>query len=147
HRVSANTLDIGPAPAKVNPHVAAINPPQFLQPLSKGGNPGRRFRIVRGDIQQHADAPHPLARLCPRCQRPPFGSFAKSVRTRSMSVILCTAAAVTVTPNDVEAASAVRTIATLADISGSCTNATRRTLGVISFSRSSHFPPISVSKF
>ena len=40
-RIRANALDIGPAPAKVDPDVAAINLTQFLQPLREGCKPGR----------------------------------------------------------------------------------------------------------
>src|SRR5262249_53898696 len=58
------------APAVFDAHVAAIGPTQFLQPLQERSDTGKRFRIVRGPGQQHPDAPHPLALLRARRERP-----------------------------------------------------------------------------
>jgi hypothetical protein len=42
----------------------------LLQPLRERGDAGRRFEIVGGQVHEHADAPHPLALLRTRCDRP-----------------------------------------------------------------------------
>ena len=42
----------------------------MLQSLQERREAGLRFRIVRGDAHQHADAPHPLALLRTRRERP-----------------------------------------------------------------------------
>jgi len=45
-------------------------PAQLLQRLDEGRHPILSFRIVRGERCEYADAPHPLALLRPRRQRP-----------------------------------------------------------------------------
>src|SRR5262249_22570086 len=50
--------------------VAADGPAQLLQPLCQRGDAGRRFRIVGGQVHEHADAPHPFALLRARRERP-----------------------------------------------------------------------------
>ena len=47
-RVFANVVGIARAPAGVDPHVAAVGPAQFLQPLQERRDAGLAFRIVRG---------------------------------------------------------------------------------------------------
>ena len=69
-RVSADAFGIARAPAIVDPHVAAVGPAQFLQPLQERRDAGLSFRIVRGQVHEHADAPHPLALLRARRERP-----------------------------------------------------------------------------
>ena len=69
-RVSANFGGIGRGPAGVDPHVAADGPAQLRQPLQERPDAGLKFRIVRGCGQEHADAPHPLALLRARRERP-----------------------------------------------------------------------------
>ena len=69
-RVSANVGGIGRGPAGVDPHVAADGPAQLRQPLQERPDAGLKFRIVRGCGQEHADAPHPLALLRARRERP-----------------------------------------------------------------------------
>ena len=44
--------------------------PNCCQPLQERPDAGLKFRIVRGCGQEHADAPHPLALLRARRQRP-----------------------------------------------------------------------------
>ena len=69
-RVSANAISIARAPAVFDPHVAADAPAQLLQPLRERGDADGSFRIVGSHAHQHADAPHPLALLRPRRERP-----------------------------------------------------------------------------
>src|SRR5437667_8858717 len=78
--------------------------------------------------------------------RPLLGSRATAVRTRSMSAALRTPAAVTVIPNEAEAALTTCRNATFAVISGTWTTAARRTRGAICLSSSNHFPPSAGSK-
>src|SRR6516164_8995708 len=56
-------------PAVHHPHVAAIDPAQFLEPVQKSGETRKRFRIVRSDRHQHPDTAHP-ALLRARSERP-----------------------------------------------------------------------------
>jgi len=62
-RLSTNLSLIGRSPVDVHPHVAAIDPTQFLQRLSKRVQPGLIVRIVLGYGQKSANEPHPLALL------------------------------------------------------------------------------------
>jgi hypothetical protein len=41
-------------------HVAADGPAQFLQALSERRDAGDRFRIIRGQVHEHANLTHPL---------------------------------------------------------------------------------------
>src|SRR5262245_21549805 len=61
---------IGGPPAIVNPHVAADGPARLLQSLQKSSDTRLRFRIVRSEVREYADPPHPLRRLRPRRERP-----------------------------------------------------------------------------
>src|SRR5262249_32931919 len=45
-------------------------PTKLLQPLRESGEPSLTFRIVRGEIHEHADAPDALALLRARRERP-----------------------------------------------------------------------------
>ena len=58
------------APALLDAKVAADRPAQLLQRLPERGIAGRRLRIVCGETREHADAPHALALLRARCERP-----------------------------------------------------------------------------
>jgi len=69
-RVFAIALRIARAPACVDPQVCADGPPQLLQALRERHEAGLSFRIVCGKGQEHADAPHPLALLRARRDRP-----------------------------------------------------------------------------
>ena len=66
----ANLSVTGRSPVDVHPHVAAIDPAQLLQRLSKRGQPGLILRIVLGYGQENTDEPHTHARLAPRSGRP-----------------------------------------------------------------------------
>src|SRR4029450_1037189 len=65
-----NALGIPCGPAVLDPQVATDSPAPFLQPLQKRANASLSFRIVRGQMHEHADAPHPLALLRSRRERP-----------------------------------------------------------------------------
>src|SRR5215469_12811314 len=65
----ATNVGAAGGPAVHHPHVAAIDPAQFLGPVQKSGETRKRFRIVRSDRHQHPDAAHP-ALLRPRRERP-----------------------------------------------------------------------------
>ena len=70
-RVFASLVGIPRGPAIVNLHVSAVGPTQLLQRLQERSDVGLRARIVRVDAAlKHADAPHALALLCTRRERP-----------------------------------------------------------------------------
>src|SRR5262249_30060585 len=69
-RIYATAVGIESTPTVVDPHVATDGPAQLLQTLRECGDAGRCFRIVRGQVQKHADAPYALALLRARRQRP-----------------------------------------------------------------------------
>jgi len=58
------------APAIIEAEVLAHSPTPLLQRLGKRGEPRLTFRIVRSERREHADAPHPLALLRARRDRP-----------------------------------------------------------------------------
>ena len=63
-------VDVRIRPPLLDPHVAAVRPPQSREFLDEYGEPRSKLRIALGPSQQHADVPHPLALLCPRRERP-----------------------------------------------------------------------------
>src|SRR5262249_61460681 len=64
-------LRIERRPASVDPNVAtALRPPEFLESVPECRHVGMWSRIVLGKAHQHADAPHELALLRVRCDRP-----------------------------------------------------------------------------
>src|SRR5262249_51867318 len=69
-RVLANALGIARSPPGVDAHVTADGPARLLQPLRERCDAALSFRIVRGERHEHSDAPHLLALLRPRRQRP-----------------------------------------------------------------------------
>src|SRR5262249_2089248 len=56
--------------ASFDTDVAAVGPTELCHPLKERRVAGLTFRIVRGRGVQHADAPHALARLRARRDRP-----------------------------------------------------------------------------
>src|SRR5262249_11175864 len=68
--IPAKAVGIAPAPACFDPHIATVGPPQMLQYLHERGHASLRLPIVRGNRHEHADAPHPLAVLRARRERP-----------------------------------------------------------------------------
>src|SRR5262249_35736869 len=69
-RLFANALGIAHGPAIFDARVAAVGPTKLLQALRESGEPGLTFRIIGGEIHEHADAPHRLALLRARRERP-----------------------------------------------------------------------------
>src|SRR5262245_47583536 len=69
-RALAHALGIARAPALLDAQIAADRPAQLLQRLPECGIAGRHLRIVCGETREHADAPHPLALLRARRERP-----------------------------------------------------------------------------
>src|SRR5262249_5506510 len=63
HRVSAKAIGLTRRPSHVDIDVAADCPARLLQTLQKCGDAALPLRIVRGQVHEHADAPHTLARL------------------------------------------------------------------------------------
>src|SRR5262249_52560414 len=68
--VFAGIVNIASAPAVLDLDVVPDSPAQLLQSLQECRVAGLRLRIVRGVRHEHADAPHPLALLRPRRERP-----------------------------------------------------------------------------
>jgi hypothetical protein len=66
----AITVEVGCPPTRVDAHVAAIGPAQFRESLPEGCYADLSFRIVRGQVREHPDAPHSLALLRARRERP-----------------------------------------------------------------------------
>jgi hypothetical protein len=64
------SISVASEPAIVNLDLAALGPTQLPERLPKRGNAGLSFRIAFRKIHQHANAPHPLALLRPRRERP-----------------------------------------------------------------------------
>jgi hypothetical protein len=58
------------APTVVDQKVAALSPAQLLQAAPEGGNAGLPLWVVLRVNNNHADAPHPLALLRARRERP-----------------------------------------------------------------------------
>src|SRR5262249_19976443 len=69
-RISACDLVIAAGPAILDLNVLPDRPAQLLQPLKKCRIARLRDGIVRCKRHQHADAPHSLALLPPRCKWP-----------------------------------------------------------------------------
>ena len=60
----------GRAARRPRRHVAAVGPAQFLQPLQEDREASLSFRIVGGQVPEHADATHPVGLLRARGERP-----------------------------------------------------------------------------
>jgi hypothetical protein len=69
-RVPTHGVGIGAGPSVIDPHVLADGPARLLQALRQRRQAGLRFRIVRRHGHEYANAPHPLALLRARRQRP-----------------------------------------------------------------------------
>src|SRR6266446_789787 len=68
-RVSANLGRTAAGPAGLDLHVAAVGPAQLLQRLHERSEVGLLVGLL-GRTHEHADAPHPLALLRARRERP-----------------------------------------------------------------------------
>src|SRR6266849_6642566 len=66
----AISLDIARSPTNIDPQVAANSPPSLLQTLEECRETGLPFRIVGGQVHEHADAPHPRCLLSARRKWP-----------------------------------------------------------------------------
>jgi hypothetical protein len=64
-------------PAKVDPDVAALRPPELLESLLECGEECLIFLVALGIPHQHADPPHPVGLLRARDERPGSGRAAK----------------------------------------------------------------------
>jgi hypothetical protein len=62
--------DIAHAPTVVDPRIPTVSPTQSLQLCQESAETGATFRIVRGEVAEEADAPHPLPLLCASRKRP-----------------------------------------------------------------------------
>src|SRR5215831_11678018 len=71
-RESADAVGIARTPAVLDPHVAAVDPAQLVQSLLERGEacPDVRIVRVRSRPNEHPDAPHSLALLRARRERP-----------------------------------------------------------------------------
>ena len=58
------------SPASIDARVAAVGPAQLLQSLYERRVARLPFRIVRGQVHEHADATNPIGLLRPRRERP-----------------------------------------------------------------------------
>src|SRR5262249_60732478 len=61
---------VASAPAEVDLQVAPDDPPPFPESLQECRVAGLGLGIVGAQPDEHTDAPHALARLCPRRERP-----------------------------------------------------------------------------
>src|SRR5262245_35200692 len=64
------TRVIGGSPAIVDPHITTDGPARLLQPLQECPDACLRFRIVRAEVREYANAPHARPLLCARRERP-----------------------------------------------------------------------------
>jgi hypothetical protein len=65
-----NRLQIGPGKPIFDVNVASFDPSRIAHTQSERLEAGIRFRIIFGNAQQHAHAPHALGLLRSRSQRP-----------------------------------------------------------------------------
>src|SRR5262249_6311704 len=68
--MGAKHIRIAVTPTAVYVQVASHDPPQFLQPLHKHRIATLHLSVVRPRVGEHADAPHVLALLRARRERP-----------------------------------------------------------------------------
>src|SRR5262249_8131053 len=66
----AEEVGIARAPAEVDAHITANRPAHFLQPLQERRETPLSFRIVRGEVHEHADPPDAARLLRARRERP-----------------------------------------------------------------------------
>ena len=69
-RERSHPTGVNAAPTKVHPHVAAIGPTQDRKRLRERRNGGLRLGVVFVARQEQADAPHAVALLRTRRERP-----------------------------------------------------------------------------
>src|SRR5882757_9832354 len=113
-------------PAGVDPQVAAVAPAQLLQGLCERREAGLSFRIVRGPIHEHADAPDAVALLRTRRERPKKGrrrrcTAEKGSELAAVHSITSSARASTVSGTARPSAFAVLRFITSSNLVGACT--------------------------
>src|SRR5262249_9271231 len=69
-RISAKAVSVTLTPADVDEHVTADRPARLLHALNERNKAGLSFRVVGAGVHEHAEAPHALALLRARRQRP-----------------------------------------------------------------------------
>jgi hypothetical protein len=69
-RIKAHAFRVGAGVAIIDPDVLTVSPAEFLQPVQKCRGARALFRIILGESHERANAPHPLALLPARRQRP-----------------------------------------------------------------------------
>lgn len=70
-RESSHRLNIGSGPARLDPDIAALRPPELFELLPERRDDRPGFRGVLGKVaHQHPDGPHALVLLRPRRERP-----------------------------------------------------------------------------
>src|SRR5260370_10698235 len=69
-RESPCPIYVAATPTNLHPEVATVGPTTFCKALHELGKLGLSFGVVFFHAHQHADAPHPLALLRPRRERP-----------------------------------------------------------------------------
>jgi hypothetical protein len=63
-------IAVGCGPPIIDPDIAALRPPELLEPLQERGDADLSFPVALGIPHHHADAPHPLGLLRARRERP-----------------------------------------------------------------------------
>src|SRR5262245_43181742 len=69
-RESLHQRSVGRRPARVDPDVAILRPPELLEPLAERPDAGLCFRVALGIGGQYADPSHPAGLLRARGERP-----------------------------------------------------------------------------
>jgi len=64
------SFEVARDPAHIDAHVADVRPAQLLKPLPEHRNVALSCGVGFGEVNEHADAPHPLALLRARRKRP-----------------------------------------------------------------------------
>ena len=85
---AANVVVIAANPAIVDLHVLLVGPAQLLQRLPKGGIASLNFHIGLHSTGKHGDAPHALALLRPRRERPPHRRAAEQLDELAARIVI-----------------------------------------------------------
>src|ERR1035438_6228828 len=67
---SSDEVDVTASPAVIDPEIAALVPPELVEPLPKCRNARTCVRVVLGRRHQHANPPHSLGLLRTHRDRP-----------------------------------------------------------------------------